>query len=414
MDDNGIAKIQPANLEALRGRLEVLNRRAAKLGCNPVVLEILGEEQVERTNDRGIKYTETLILACVHGTTPKLAGWTLVASVEWMGEERLIRCVPGLECPEQFRTGDFTCDHCKSSRNRKQVFILRHENGRHVQVGRNCIADFLGGLSPETLLAQAEWLMEVQSEMSDAEDGWGGSYAESLNTEEFLAATSIVIRRMGWVARSAANETTVATADNVWYLLKPYARTEEAKREHARWIEKHNLYVVERDQDLAKEILAWASALPTTGVSDYLYNLGVACRAGFVTNKTAGIVASAVQAYLKHQEREAEIVRRQRADAAKVRGHVGTVGKREVFGPLTVRMMKYFDSQYGVKTLVKFEDATGNLICWWASKELDELEQGDVVTIKATVKEHGDYNGTPQTIVQRAAIIEKHALEVAA
>jgi hypothetical protein len=67
-------------------------------------------------------------------------------------------------------------------------------------------------------------------------------------------------------------------------------------------IAEEKLYVEERDVDLARRSLEWAKALPTTGESEYIYNLGVACRNPVVKWKTTGIVASAISAYSKHVE----------------------------------------------------------------------------------------------------------------
>ena len=182
--------------------------------------------------------------------------------------------------------------------------------------------------------------------------------------------------------------------------------------DYNKWIEKANLYHQERDEKLAAEALEWAAGQPNEGVGDYLYNLGVACRAGYVVRKTAGIVASSIQAYLTAKEREEEITRRRSEDAKKARGLVGEVKKRQVFEKLTVRTVRYIDGNWGTTTLVVFEDEPGNLIKWFASTELDELEEGDIVNIKATVKKHDEYNGVPETVVNRAVILEK--LEVAA
>lgn len=132
-----------------------------------------------------------------------------------------------------------------------------------------------------------------------------------------------------------------------------------------------------------------------------------------MTRKTSGIVASAIQAYMRHLERQEEINRSTFENAQKARGHVGEVKKRQVFEKLTVKKMRYIDGYYGTTTLVIFEDETGNLIKWFSSKELDDLEEGDVVDIKSTVKKHDEYNGVPETVVSRA-VIERTYEEAAA
>ncbi len=423
MSDNkdGIYEISPFALEILEEKIERLNRRAKKLGVEKVRLEEVGRETREGTKilpfqQKSVKYEYEVILMKVHGPTPKLEGWTLVAKVEILGEERLIKCVPGEECPEEYRTRGLDCDHCKSSRRRTNVFVLRHEDGRHVQVGRQCISDFLGGVSPEHLLAVAALNLSLSEEMGEAEEGlggWGGGWCEHFaEPHEFLTAVSICIRRLGWLSRSAAAFEGSATADDAWHLLNP-PTDDKGRQGWEKWVEKNDLHYQERDNELAKEALEWAKSQPVEGVGDYLYNLGVSARAGFVKASSMGILASAVQAYLREKDREEEIKRREREDANKVRGHVGTEGKREVFEKLTVVYVNWYESQYGVRTLIKMEDAIGNIVTWWASKSIDDIDRGDVLTVKATVKKHDNYKGTKQTLVNRLVIEERHE-EVAA
>ena len=404
-------EVRPAVLDILSEKLAQLNRKAKKLGCELIRLEEVGRasrsrERIVQTPEgpTAVRFEYEVILMEVSGPTPKLADWTLVAKIEYLGDERLIKCVPGEECPEEFRTRGIECDHCKSVRRRTNVFVLRHEDGRHVQVGRNCISDFLGGVSPETLLAKAEIGFQLDTMFSGCdEEGDFGGYAEAyLEPVEFLTAVSICIRRLGWHSRSASLDGQ-ATADDAWWLLDE-PRDAEAKRAWDRWIEKNNLHYQERDQKLACETLEWAKSQPTTGVTDYLYNLGVAARAGFVKKSSAGILASAVQAHLRNQERADETTK-------KVRNHVGTEGMREVFTNLTVKTMKYIEGFYGTTTLVIFEDEPGNILKWFSSKSLDGLEVGDVVDIKATVKKHDSYKDVPQTLVSRAVVTQR---EVAA
>ena len=48
------------------------------------------------------------------------------------------------------------------------------------------------------------------------------------------------------------------------------------------------------------------------------------------------------------------------------------------------------------------EDADGNRFKWWATS-LGLEESADFVTVKATVKSHGEYNGIKETVVNRVA-----------
>jgi hypothetical protein len=405
-----IYKIKPANLEALRQKIAKLNRKAIKLGCVPAVLEVIGSEMVKARRvmpgGRILKYEYKVELVTVTGDAPRLEGWSLIAKVEYLDDARLILCVPGESCPEEFRTRGIECDHCKSKRQRKNVFVLRNEHGTHVQVGRTCIKDFLGGASPEQLLSRATWNFNVVEACGDYEEGGGRSAPETINTVEYLNAVAICIRRLGWLSKSAVRlSEEQSTSSDAWYLCKPNCHTKSDEYRWDNWIEANDLHHQERDEKLAAEALAWASEAEVKGTSDYLYNLGVACRAGYVTRQTAGLVASAISAYLRHQDRIKEMNQKKCDDVVKSREWVGGVKVRQDFKGLTIQSMKYIEGRFGTTILVAFEDEPGNLIRWFSSTKLDHIDKGDVVDIKATVKEHTTYKGVKQTMITRAKVL---------
>ena len=411
---NDTVQLTAFDLDIFRTKLAILNRKATKLGCEPTKIRIHGEKIVERKKTmpggRVLKYKTTVIEVSVVGSTPKLEGWSLVAKVEYVGDEKLISCVPGETCPVHFRTGDFSCDHCKSKRQRKNVFVLKHDDGRYVQVGRQCIKDFLGGKSPEQLLAQATWGFSVSGALGEAGDGWGGGHHEdTIDLVEYLNAVAICIRRLGWVSKAKAGLDGSSTSSDAWYLVRPGISGDDARERYERWVKENDLHHQERDEKLAAEALEWAKAMPTKGSNGYLYNLGVACRADFVLHATSGLVASLITAYLTAKDYAIEVAQQKREDAAKSREWVGGVKKRQNFEKLTVKKMTYIEGNWGPTTLVIFEDVLGNLIKWFASTNLDDLEVGDTVDIKATVKKHDSYNNVKQTIVTRAKILEKVA-----
>jgi hypothetical protein len=404
---NNTYKIKPVNLVALEEKIAKLNRKAAKLGCEPAVVTVIGEEMVKASRvmpgGRILKYEYEVKLVTVTGDTPKLEGWSLIAKVEYLDDARLILCVPGEECPEEFRTRGTECDHCKSKRQRKNVFVLQ-KGDEYVQVGRTCIKDFLGGVSPEQLLSRATWNFNVVEACGDYEEGGcGGRAPESIDITEYLNATAICIRRLGWLSKSACQfNDESSTASDAWDLVKPDCRNEKDREVYEKWVEKMNLVHQERDETTAADALKWAVSQPVEGVGDYLYNLGVACRAGYVTRRTMGIVASAVSAYMRAMAK-VELNQKQK-DTEKSREWVGEVKVRQDFTGLTVLSMRYIEGNYGTTTLVAFEDEPGNLIKWFASVELDNINKGDVVDLKATVKKHDDYKRVKQTLITRAKI----------
>ena len=405
-----IYTIKATHVEALEAQIAILNKKAVKLGCQPAVLTFLGEKIVTRKDEvTGIEHQVVYKLVSVEGETPKFAGWTLVAAIEKQESgENLVSCVPGQAPPQEYRTTDGHCDHCNVNRRRKEVFVLRHDDGKHVQVGRQCIGDFLGTVSPEAIVSRAAWAFDLGRMMSDAEGeewGGGGRVEIGFGMDQFVKTTALVIRKLGWVSRKVAQEMEFtggprSTCEIVMGLLSPPPRDSDARRILKEFIAKHDLYATERDEKLATEAIAWGKALATDD-SEYLYNLGVAVRLDFVKGKTAGLMCSLISAFQRHLDREAELNMKKATN--KDRKHVGVVGERQGFEQLTVKTIRSFDNEWGVTTLIRFEDAAGNVIVWFKSGDT-YIEEGQVLDITGTIKAHEDYKGTPQTVIQRAKI----------
>lgn len=110
-------------------------------------------------------------------------------------------------------------------------------------------------------------------------------------------------------------------------------------------------------------------------------------------------------------ERKAEAERLAKIEAEKVISqYVGEVGEK-----LTVSVQyigsPYFERKcfggYGTETcyINTFKDSNGNKIVWKTTKNVGvKVEEGQTVTITATVKEHSDYKGEKQTSVIRLKI----------
>lgn len=387
-------KIPTFNVENLHAEIAKLNKRAAKLSVDPVRLISHGTEVEKRKNRVGVEYDFVWHLFEVEGATPKLAGWTLVAVIERIGEENMVRNVPGESCPEHFRGTDTRCEHCGTDRRRNEVFVLRNEEGKHVQVGRTCLADFLGGKSPEAILAFAEFIFSLSAE-SRGEDGfgWGGGGRRAPDCDEYLQTVAICIRKLGWLSGKAASiqerQSTANLAWNVCMVNNVYMKE---------FIEENDLHIEERDKELASAAREWAKTL--TGGNDYEYNLGVTCRAGVVSCKTQGVLASVIAAYQKHMDRVAEL--NMKAKEEFLDEHIGELKERRGF-KVTVQGMRSFDGFHGVKTLVRMKDDAGRTLIWWAAGDPDWLKEGGEYEITGTVKAHDAYQGRKQTVLSRVS-----------
>lgn len=111
-------------------------------------------------------------------------------------------------------------------------------------------------------------------------------------------------------------------------------------------------------------------------------------------------VAAVRKCIADRNARKAEWASKQAAiDAA--RQHIGSVGEKVTL-ILTLKKVINLDSNFGVVGLFIFEDAEKNVVIYKGNADsVWELAEGEVATLKATIKEHGVRNGVKQTLIQR-------------
>jgi hypothetical protein len=100
-----------------------------------------------------------------------------------------------------------------------------------------------------------------------------------------------------------------------------------------------------------------------------------------------------------------EAARERRAAA----GHLGTVGERLTFAATVKRSVGGGGREFGTFPwrITTLEDEAGRCIVYKGTAHY--WEPGTVVTLKATIKEHGDYQGTPQTMIARPVVVSETA-----
>jgi hypothetical protein len=432
-----VYQIPEENMPALNEKLAKLNKRAEKLGCEAIVLTVVGEKMVEVQDHRpededydeynqGRRYVaphthyEKRILVTVSGAAPKLNGWAIAAVIEHTEGGNILRAVPPFASEAfgiQFRTSDPICEHCGFDRKRKDTYIVKNDDGRQAQVGRTCLKDFTGHKSPE---AVASWA-EIISQLEDMMGGFGGSGSgvRYYTLQEVLETAACVIRRDGFMSKAAAykiaqesGDVVETSAGKVAWLFAPITPGRGAEKER----EAKAAYKVE-DTDKAKAQLAqeWAANMNPTEAQDYLWNLHVVANMEHVTQRNFGLTVSMISAYQRESDRLAGIEYERKTRP--VSEFVGTLGKREDF-TLTVKKLIGFDGNYGHTVLHIMLDQNGNKLTWFKSGNAD-MEEGKTYVVKGTVKNHEvynrnkDYEGNPigqgekQTILSRCKIVRE-------
>jgi len=386
-----------------------LSRRAEKLGAELPTYEVVTEYTVVSwardafTKTRWSNGGTHVKAIRVAGPRPKFAGWTLLATLEPLETKNeagvsvyvnLIKSVPGAgDLPEALRQGR-QCDHCQKVRARAETFAVRHDDGRIMRVGRQCIGDFLGGQSPANVALAFAFATDCAAFGGSAdEDGfaWGPRTPRSFPLVTLLGLVVREIEENGWLSRTAAKEpgrggqpTADAALDRL--LGNPFRGIRPEKPS-------------EEEIVTATKAIAWAYST-LLARSDYDHNVQAIARSGDVTHKTLGIAASIFGAYERAEAREVE--RRKAAAGLPPSQHVGTV-KARVDVTLTVERIFDVDNEWGATHIHVMTDDAGNVFKWFASAE--RLEIGERYHVRGTVKSHGEYKGRKETVLSRCGAL---------
>jgi hypothetical protein len=420
-------------LDALTAKVDQLNRRAKRLDVPAITIEAT---PATRERDGWAKDSDGMPILEYHpetgrhqrkqvkvvlegfevrlgGESPKLNGWQFVATLQHEGAGNIVRNISGLDLPEQYRTSASGCDHCGTYRRRRDTYVVRHDDGRYMQVGKQCLRDFTGHSSPDALASWLEVLAELGRTAEEAEDSdkcGGGRGYRMLGVAELLQFAVMFVRLNGYVSKKQAEaELKVGTGQLVVLLLTDRDQYDKAKERGAVG------QIEQADIDRAAAILEWVRGdFGGKGqLSEYEHNLQVSLSTEYVNLRMASFAVSAVVA---HQRAMGELESKKRAKAElPAEPYLGKVGDRLRNIKATVTFVHSVDGMYGVTTFCRFTTETGHLLQWKASGAVGlqigpnwhGIEAGQEVLLTGTVDSHGPdkYNGElPTNFLKRCKL----------
>jgi len=310
--------------------------------------------------------------------------------------------VPGEKEPPKWVREFYACQQCGWKRQRKDVFVIANDKDEYKVVGRTCLKDFFGGLSPDALINWAKMIDAILETRNDSKNYLGaGRVKASVLTyplEAVLMYTHAEIAVHGWVSATEAwNNNTAGTKifvrgyiDNDVYAQK--RRKTLYKEAQAKGV----TLFTDESKDEVRKAIQWARDLK--GVKTYEHNIKTLAENGYATWRDIGMACSILPSY-----RRAESRRHKYSRTPSI--YLGIVGEKVEFDA-TVVFMKEFQTQFGWSCLVKFVTDNGNVVNWWSSVT-PSCTKNDKVTVKGKVKKHDEYKGIKQTTITYAKVTVK-------
>lgn len=395
----GTFPILDQRFEEFVSRMVKLSLKAAKTGSVPPTFKQVGVGIEQRYNEGGKPVVLKVRYVQIVGEAPKFEGWSFVARIDKLGDGYIVNTVPTFEglVPEQYRHHDGTCEHCRTKRNRKDLFLVRHDNGTWVCVGRSCLKDFLGHNDPGHIANMMGYLRSLGSAEGDC-DKWSPKIKPEYVVEEVLEATAAVLRSYGWVGSTGDG---MRTSHRALWLINNGPGAFASKYDKAEWEEmkeKIGEWPTGEDEATVKETISFVNN--DMDDSDYSRNLKQFFEAETFEGRGLGIVVSAVRSYHRHLGFLSE----KQARAAEHKGYIATssfigeIGERVNFTG-TIERTWTGEGHYGDFHIVTFRTPDGNAVVYKGGNWYGE--EGNEVNLRATVKELATFRDEKQTIITR-------------
>lgn len=396
----GDYRIPDQNFDEFMKRLDKLNKIGQKLNCKPIVANIIKQDNEKQTDGSMIIYRTISIL----GEAPVLENWRFVATIQHLKTEggymvNVVRVVPGAVIDyEEYQHAYTNCYHCGTDRYRKETYVVENIiSNVQRQVGRSCLKDFIGHISPHRLASWAEELGIFDEWAKDAY-GYEATGSKYYPLVDYLAWVAKAVRESGWSSSTHVSQYGgVSTAHQAWN-DKFAPNLISAPKQYPSLV----------DIDKSRTIYDYVQKFKDPSfepVNSYMQNLQSIVKADVVDSKLIGLAASMYVVHANHEKRELE--KAHRVDTSKSR-FIGSPGEKHTFDALVTAIIP-FDSVFGVSELIKLVDDEGNVLTWMkssGSKHITDLATGRHVVAYGTIKKHNEYKGIQETVLTRCKILE--------
>lgn len=379
-------------------KLNHVAKKCLKHG-NDFTFEIKGEKIRENFN-RELNRTEyyKFILVEVDGTA-KIDNWECIAILEVHDVGNIIRRInTEINIPERFKHTKNICEHCNTNRQRNNLYIIHNiETDEWKQVGGNCLKLYTGGLSMEYVAAYMDGIIELEE--FDGIVGHGKAY---YNVNEILSYAVEVINKTGYFNAQSVLPTkhlvsTLMHNDldkSINIINKDFADAKLDVRVNNKDFYKNNT------NDTVEKIIAYYKNLEDD--SEFVYNIKVMLKEGYVLSKNFGFLCYLPEGYAKHIQKEVEKAKK---IETKYFGEVGKRYKDKVIEDVT--LVTTWETQWGVTYIYKITLEDGSVLTWKTSNGLYLNMNEEFDKISFTIKEHKEYKGEKQTEVTRCKVTVK-------
>jgi hypothetical protein len=379
-----------ANWSDLAAEIAKNNRKAAKIGADPMILTMTGTEEIwNEEKQRFFRFA----IGTLEGQAPRINGWNFIAAIDHTPAGNIIRRLDKTaEIPEDWKTRPSNCDHCQNQRKRNTTFFMGNAEGQIKQIGTSCLKDFMGfNATPEALIRFAEFGHAIDPHEYQAPR----AYEEGLEPLKMFAQNAIAIIRAKGFYRSQTKADEKGTQSTRWMIVENLNLLRGSKEDRERAIRPS-----EENEREALALIQWGQ----NQSGDELHqNIKTICSMLGMHPKHLGLLACAAWMFMKENGTAPNYEPKIRPEANSQ--WLGQPKDKITKLQATCTMLREIESDWGISLLIKMLDTDGNSISWFCSGNRPDCKEGDKIMIeRATIKAQSEYKGIKETQITRAKI----------
>lgn len=419
--------INALNLDWIKERINTYNKKAKKLNLNEIEL-IEENRRIKEVKINHDIYTEKKVLELVdisfEAEVLTFDKGKIIAKITHLSyDDENVFKIYDYEAIENFglekiKTLASNCEHCNSNRRRKITYLIKlYDEEKIIQVGRTCMKEYTSIYNINSVLSMYDLLEDLEEQI--CRDPFGAEREEFFNnTIDVLLLIKNEVEKNGYISNSKAmlSNNLIPTSKVIYneiYNEHGIEKVREKKQydkdtiKALKVIEEKINYIINYDYE--KYIISekYSDKLDSEEKKikfrdSFNFKLFEAVSNKYCKLNAIPVLSAFFMSYdILVETKEKIDLREKNAFYSEYYGSI----KEKIEVDVELKKINSFESFYGYNNTnyiytFKKDNYT---FTWITSKDLD-IEIGEKINLKGTIKEHKEFNGIKQTVLTRCKI----------
>ena len=366
-------------LENFKNRVEKVNKKADKIGSEPIVITSISNPFQQKYHEGNKTFVRNILTVEYQQPDIRIKGYSLVGMISRDPTGTIQINNYNMNNFKDYENPDFTrCDHCNTKHQRNHLVVLKDKKQQELVVGKSCLKDFMG-VVPSTYYKFVNEIHELHDDETYPNNGFTPAYP----VLDVLSHTFDIASRNGFVKASD-------DVDNVptYLLVQEAILAGKSVSEDAKEKAETGINIIKEMKE--EEIY-----------NDYMFNIHQILKNKHVMVKKIAMAVSSYIAIKKILDK-----RSNENGSNKSNIHIGEEGN-PISLTVKVDMIKVVPGYVGGESrmYLMIDKQTGASLKVFTTSKKFQPKEGEEIAIEANVKKHDSYQGSKTTVIKNIKIV---------